>query len=136
MERMNGTFSRFRDLVKRVNSGFYRRSEIRFAGPDCDAEEDVPDWMTASVEELRTIARDAGDVELPWVLPEALVPPFGHRPVEVSDDENPRTSEELQALFAGLGTHFGTRPDTAHIETKQTKAQPSGLFGWIGALLG
>ncbi|MGO7967415.1 hypothetical protein ACC720_28635 [Rhizobium ruizarguesonis] len=62
---------------------------------------------------LREFAHDHKASNLPWTLPEALVPPFGHRAVRISDEEGPDKSEELRKLFAGLGTGSGLIPAEA-----------------------
>lgn len=97
-------------LVDRVNAGFYRRSEIFYGGQEPREGEEVDRWTVAEAEELREFARAHGASDLPWTLPEALVPPFGHRAVRISDEEDPDKSEELRMLFAGLGTGSGLIP--------------------------
>ncbi|MDR9806876.1 DUF4274 domain-containing protein [Rhizobium hidalgonense] len=97
-------------LIERVNAGFYRRSEIFYGGQELWEGEKVCSWTIAEAEELREFARAHGDSNLPWTLPEALVPPFGHRAVRISDEEYPDKSEELRKLFAGLGTVCGPIP--------------------------
>ncbi|NYJ14264.1 hypothetical protein GGI64_005356 [Rhizobium leguminosarum] len=91
-------------LVDRVNAGFYSRSEIYYGGQELWEGEDVCSWTVAEAEGLREFARAHGASNLPWTLPEALVPPFGHRAARISDEEDPLKSEELRKLFAGLGT--------------------------------
>lgn len=100
-------------LVDRVNAGFYRRSEIFYAGQELIGGEEVCRWTVEEAEELRKFARAHKASDLFWTLPEALVPPFGHRPVRISDEENPLKSEELRKLFAGLGT--GSEPIPANL---------------------
>jgi hypothetical protein len=97
-------------LVDRVNAGFYRRSEIFYGGQEPREGEEVCSWTVAEAEELREFARTHEASNLPWTLPEALVPPFGHRAVRISDEEDPDKSEELRKLFVGLGTGSGLIP--------------------------
>jgi hypothetical protein len=97
-------------LVDRVNAGFYRRSEIFYRGQELLDGEEVCSWTVEEAEELREFARTHGASNLPWTLPEALVPPFGHRGAHISDEEDPLKSEELRKLFAGLGSGFGPLP--------------------------
>ncbi|ANL49428.1 hypothetical protein AMC87_PB00104 (plasmid) [Rhizobium phaseoli] len=97
-------------LVDRVNAGFYRRSEIYYGGQELSEGEEVCSWTIAEAEELREFARAHEASNLPWTLPEALVPPLGHRAVRISDEEDPSKSEELRMLFAGLGTGSGPFP--------------------------
>ncbi|ACE93448.1 hypothetical protein RHECIAT_PA0000102 (plasmid) [Rhizobium etli CIAT 652] len=97
-------------LVDRVNAGFYRRSEIYYGGQELWEGEQVCSWTIAEAEELREFARAHEASNLPWTLPEALVPPFGHRSVRILDEEDPLKSEELRKLFAGLGTGSGQFP--------------------------
>jgi len=97
-------------LVDRVNAGFYRRSEIFYGGQEPREGEEVCRWTVAEAKALREFARAHGASDLPWTLPQALVPPFGHRAVRISDEEDPDKSEELRMLFAGLGTGSGLIP--------------------------
>ncbi|MBX5192778.1 DUF4274 domain-containing protein [Rhizobium sp. NZLR3b] len=97
-------------LVDRVNAGFYRRSEIYYGGQELWEGEEVCSWTVEEAEDLREFARAHGASNLPWTLPEALVPPFGHRAAHISDEEDPLKSEELRKLFAGLGTGSGPIP--------------------------
>ncbi|MBY4612341.1 DUF4274 domain-containing protein [Rhizobium redzepovicii] len=97
-------------LIDRVNAGFYSRSEIYYGGQELWEGEEVCSWTVEEAEDLREFARAHGASNLPWTLPEALVPPFGHRAVRILDEEDPLKSEELQKLFAGLGTGSGLIP--------------------------
>lgn len=94
-------------LVDRVNAGFYSRSEIFYGGQELREGEEVCSWTVEEAEDLREFARTHKASDLPWTLPEALVPPFGHRAARISDEEDPDKSEELRMLFAGLGTGSG-----------------------------
>jgi hypothetical protein len=100
-------------LVDRVNAGIYSRSEIYYGGQELWEGEEVCRWTVAEAEDLREFARAHGASNLPWTLPEALVPPFGHRAAHILDEEDPLKSEELRKLFAGLGT--GSEPIPASL---------------------
>ncbi|MDC7745568.1 DUF4274 domain-containing protein [Rhizobium binxianense] len=97
-------------LVDRVNADFYSRSEIFYGGQELQKGEELCSWTVEEAEELREFARAHEASDLPWTLPEALVPPFGHRAVRISEEEDPDKSEELRMLFAGLGTGSGLIP--------------------------
>ncbi|WP_245495507.1 DUF4274 domain-containing protein [Rhizobium ruizarguesonis] len=100
-------------LIDRVNAGFYSRSEIFYGGQEPREGEEVDSSTLEEAELLREFAHDHKASNLPWTLPEALVPPFGHRAVRISDEEDPDKSEELRKLFAGLGTGSGLIPAEA-----------------------
>jgi Domain of unknown function (DUF4274) len=94
-------------LVERVNAGFYSRSEIFYRGQEPRNGEEVDSTTLQEAEMLREFARTHKPSDLPWTLPEALVPPFGHRAVRILEEEDFDKSEELRILFAGLGTGSG-----------------------------
>lgn len=94
-------------LVERVNAGFYSRSEIFYRGQEPRSGEEVDSATLQEAEMLREFARTHKASDLPWTLPEALVPPFGHRVVRILEEEDFDKSEELRILFAGLGTGSG-----------------------------
>lgn len=79
------------------------------AGKSHDGEE-VDGTTLQQAETLREFARTHKASDLPWTLPEALVPPFGNRVVRILEEEDPEKSEKLKKLFAGLGTSFGPSP--------------------------
>ncbi|WP_321384610.1 DUF4274 domain-containing protein [Rhizobium sp.] len=122
-------------LVDRVKAGFYSRSEILYVGHDLRPGEEMSSWILAEARMLRDIARDAGEGNLPWTLPESLVPPFGHRPAIVSAEENPETSLDVQRLLEALGTRFGLskskRVETVEVQ-KPRWANPLNWFKSLG----